>query len=178
MRNNKGRNNESVKVRNNESTKLRKNDAKQRKSDEKQRRWKQRNSERAMRNCERAKRNNETAKQRLCKITKGRCETARLRNNERARMRKGDAKERDFKDILFFETAEQREGEMTLSGHHTYHSLLIDKHDVATLKSAYLIRCCCGRKGQTDACQQITSGQAMLMKCMSSVQKRTITNLL
>ena len=115
----KVRNNERAKVRNNESTKLRKSDAKQRKSDAKQRRWKQRNSERAMRNHESAKRNNKTAKQRHCETTKGRCETATLRNNERANLRKGDAKERDFKEILIFETAKQRKGEMALSGHHT-----------------------------------------------------------
>ena len=90
--------------------KLRKSDAKQRKSDAKQRRWKQRNSERAMRNCERAKRNNETAKQRHCETAKVRCETVRLRNNERAKPRKGYAEDRDFKEILIFETAEQRDG--------------------------------------------------------------------
>ena len=81
-----------------------------------------RNNERAMRNidagnnetakerCETAKRHNETAKQRNCETTKGRCETATLRNNERAKLRKGDAKERDFKEILLSETAKQRKG--------------------------------------------------------------------
>ena len=47
------------------------------------------------------------------------CETATLRNSERAKLRKGDAKERDFMEILIFETAKQRKGEMALSGHHT-----------------------------------------------------------
>ena len=133
----KVQNNERAKVRYNESTKLRKSDAKQRKSDAKQRRWKQGNSERAMRNCERAKRNNGPAKQRHCETTKGRCETATLRNNERVKLRKGDAKKRDFKEILIFETAKQRKGEMALSGHHRYgtsHMWKINKNIIFVLK--------------------------------------------
>ena len=58
-------------------------------------------------------RNNERAKQRKCETAKVRNnETARLRNNEKAKLRKADAKERDFKEILIFEAAKKREGEM------------------------------------------------------------------
>ena len=108
-------------------------------------RAKQRDCER-LRDCERAMRNNDAgnnetaeqpksdaklqkseAKQRNCETTILRnneramrnCETTKQRKGETARGREGDVKEGDFKEILLFETAKQRKGEMTLSGHHT-----------------------------------------------------------
>ena len=61
--------------------------------------------------------------------------TAKLRNNERARLRKGDAKEQDFEELLIFETAKQRKGEMALSGHHTNLNMRNREFEAAVLWS-------------------------------------------